>query len=303
MAAPGQGAPGQPPWHASAQPWLSPWQPEKTKKYWEQFLVKNHFLFTKLFSHFIIIFYFVNVACFHAKLYRVRRLPQGRQPNLWRHLTRFDSTTKWKNRHRLVIHAPMGIGASFWWRDAFHYTVPHQPFRNREETLESGNLFSDSWNSASVPLSHLLNIAKQMLKTLLELRQMKCVIDRENIWRNDAILFPIIHFLNLQSLHPNKLMLFWTRYRLVRIACSHARYVWLRRSLKGHSAVVNWSNHTLDVRTTMLDERLTNLITLSMDASRCKNVLGKSGRFICKDLSNCRIQLAQTQLHARWIDF
>ena len=39
----------------------------------------------------------------------------------------------------------MGIGASFW-RDA----LPHQPVRIKEETLESGNLFSGSWISASV---------------------------------------------------------------------------------------------------------------------------------------------------------
>ena len=42
----------------------------------------------------------------------------------------------------------MSIGASFWWRDA----LPHQPVRIKEETLDSGNLFSGSWISASVPL-------------------------------------------------------------------------------------------------------------------------------------------------------
>ena len=41
----------------------------------------------------------------------------------------------------------MGIGASFWWQDA----LPHQPVWIREETLESGNPFSSSWISASVP--------------------------------------------------------------------------------------------------------------------------------------------------------
>ena len=46
----------------------------------------------------IIIIYFENVAFFQAK---IRRLPQGKQPNLWRH---FDSTTKLKNRHQPVIH-------------------------------------------------------------------------------------------------------------------------------------------------------------------------------------------------------
>ena len=32
VAAPGQGAPGQPPWHASAPPWLSPWLGEIANK-------------------------------------------------------------------------------------------------------------------------------------------------------------------------------------------------------------------------------------------------------------------------------
>ena len=44
----------------------------------------------------------------------------------------------------------MGIGASFWWWDA----LPHQPAGIREETLESGNLFSGSWFSASANLFH-----------------------------------------------------------------------------------------------------------------------------------------------------
>ena len=37
-----------------------------------------------------------------------------------------------------VSYPPMGIGSRFWWRDA----LPHQPVGIREETLESGNLFS-----------------------------------------------------------------------------------------------------------------------------------------------------------------
>ena len=123
VAAPGQGAPGQPPWHASAPPWLSPWQPEKTKKYCEQFLIKNNFLFTKLFSHFIIIFYFVNIACFHAKLgsYVCPRVDNQTSGDTLQDLTQPHVE---KSPYRPGIHAPMGIGASFWWRDAFHCSTP-----------------------------------------------------------------------------------------------------------------------------------------------------------------------------------
>ena len=49
----------------------------------------------------------------------------------------------------------MGIGASFWWRDA----LPHQPVRIREETLESGNIFSGGWISTSVWIR--LNVYQQ----------------------------------------------------------------------------------------------------------------------------------------------
>ena len=59
---------------------------------------------------------------------RVRCLPQGRQSNLRWHF-RVNSTTKCKSRH--------GIGAD--------------QLRIREETLESGNPFSGSWISASIP--------------------------------------------------------------------------------------------------------------------------------------------------------
>ena len=56
-------------------------------------------------------------------------MPQGRLTNLWQHITRFDSP---------LSYPPMGIGASFWWRDV----LPYQPVWIREETLESENLFS-----------------------------------------------------------------------------------------------------------------------------------------------------------------
>ena len=61
-------------------------------------------------------------------------------------------TTKWENCHKLVSYPPvsyplMGIGASFWWRDAHS----HQPVWIMEETLESGNLFSNSSISVSLP--------------------------------------------------------------------------------------------------------------------------------------------------------
>ena len=48
----------------------------------------------------VIIFYFE--CCFLPA--RAGSLPQGRQPNLCQHLTRFNSTTKRKNRHQPVIH-------------------------------------------------------------------------------------------------------------------------------------------------------------------------------------------------------
>ena len=45
----------------------------------------------------IIIFYFENVTFFHTKLRSdICGLPPGRQLNLWRHLTRFNSTTSGK---------------------------------------------------------------------------------------------------------------------------------------------------------------------------------------------------------------
>ena len=64
----------------------------------------------------IIIFYFENVAFFHAKLgSNVCPSPQGRQvrqPNLWRHFTRFNSTTKY-TKYNSIISTFLQINASF----------------------------------------------------------------------------------------------------------------------------------------------------------------------------------------------
>ena len=47
----------------------------------------------------------------------------------------------------------MGIVASFLWPDAFHGI---NQLQISEDTLESGNLFSGGWISASVPYKILL---------------------------------------------------------------------------------------------------------------------------------------------------
>ena len=85
----------------------------------------------------IIIFYFENVAFFHAKLGsdvcpRVDNQTSGN--------TLQDLTRPLMEKSLSASYPPMDIGASFWWRDA----LPHQPVWIREETLESGNLFSGS---------------------------------------------------------------------------------------------------------------------------------------------------------------
>ena len=91
-------------------------------------------------QHFIIIIlYFENVTFFHAKLGsdvcpRVDNQTSGD--------TLEDLTRPLVEKSPLASYPPMGIEASFWWRDA----LPHQPVRIREESLESGNLFSGSWN-------------------------------------------------------------------------------------------------------------------------------------------------------------
>ena len=89
----------------------------------------------------------------------VKHLPQGTQPNLWRHFTRFDFDHL-VEKSPSASYPPTGIGASFWWRDA----LPNQPARIREETLESGNLFSGSWISAFVPLYIDIRCKKNLTK-------------------------------------------------------------------------------------------------------------------------------------------
>ena len=79
----------------------------------------------------IIILYFENVAFFHAKL-GLDVCP--RVDNQTSDDTLQDLTQPLVEESLSVSYPPMGIGASFWWRDAMI----------REETLESGNLFSGS---------------------------------------------------------------------------------------------------------------------------------------------------------------
>ena len=98
-----------------------------------------------LVSSDIIIFYFENVAFFHAKLgSAIRPRVDNRTSGVT--LQDFNSTISGKMAisQLSTTHAN---GASFRWQDA----LPHQPVRIREETLESGNFFSGSWIFASVP--------------------------------------------------------------------------------------------------------------------------------------------------------
>ena len=90
---------------------------------------------------------FENVTLFHDKL-GLDVCPRG--DNQTSGDTLQDSTWRLVEKSPSA-DPPMDIGASFWWQDA----LPHQPVRNREETLESGNLFSGSWISASVPPPYL----------------------------------------------------------------------------------------------------------------------------------------------------
>ena len=85
-----------------------------------------------------IIIYFENVAFFHAKL-GLEVCP--RVDNQTSGDTLQDLTRPLVEKSPSASYTPMGIEASFWWRDA----LPHQPVRIREETLESGNLLSGSW--------------------------------------------------------------------------------------------------------------------------------------------------------------
>ena len=78
---------------------------------------------------------------------RVICLPQGRQSNLWWHFTRVNLTTS----GNIAISQ---LSTHRYWSEFFLVAgclSSHQPTRIREETLESGNLFSGSWISASVP--------------------------------------------------------------------------------------------------------------------------------------------------------
>ena len=98
-----------------------------------------------------IVFYFENVAFFHTKLRSdvCPRVDNQFEPNLWWwHFTRY-LTRPLVEKSPSASYPPTGFGASFWWQDA----LSHQLVRIREETLESVNLFSDSWISASVPIS------------------------------------------------------------------------------------------------------------------------------------------------------
>ena len=95
-----------------------------------------------MLSTWLIIFYFENLAFFNT--------PHSPQvcgvdnQTFGDNLKDFNWTIVEKSPS--ALNPPMGIEANFWWRDA----LSHQPVRIKEETLESGNLFSVSWISASV---------------------------------------------------------------------------------------------------------------------------------------------------------
>ena len=86
----------------------------------------------------IVIFYFENVAFFHAKLgsdvcTTFEPLVTLNSGDI--NVTRYSITSK-----KIAISqlSSTSIGASFWWWDA----LLHEPVRIREETFESGNLLS-----------------------------------------------------------------------------------------------------------------------------------------------------------------
>ena len=85
----------------------------------------------------IIIFYFENIVFF---LYKLGSDVCPRVDNKTSGNTLQDLTRPLEEKSPSASYPPMGIGASFWWWDAH----PNQPVRIREETLESGNLFSGS---------------------------------------------------------------------------------------------------------------------------------------------------------------
>ena len=89
--------------------------------------------------HIIIILYFENFAFFHAKLGSDVRPRVDNQTS--GDTTRFNSTTKWKNRHHPVIH-PWVLERVL--VAGYGDDLPHQLVRIIEETLVSGNLFSCS---------------------------------------------------------------------------------------------------------------------------------------------------------------
>ena len=108
---------------------------------------------------FIIIFYFENVAFYQAKLGldvcpRVDNQTSGE--------TLQDLTRPLAEKSPSAIYPPKGFGTSFWWWDA----IPHQPVGIREKTLESGNLFSGSWISASVPLWFIFHVTSCVFSSL-----------------------------------------------------------------------------------------------------------------------------------------
>ena len=85
---------------------------------------------------------------------RIGRLPQGGQtkPLVTLHKIQLDHRVE---KSSSASYPPIDVEASFSWRDA----LPHQPVRIRKESLESGNLFSGSWISASVPPILLLTFS------------------------------------------------------------------------------------------------------------------------------------------------
>ena len=104
----------------------------------------------------IIISYFENLVFFHAKIGsdvcpRVDNQTSGDTlQNLTWPLSGKISISQLSTHGFVIIYKSKYLNflvsfslASFWWHDV----LPYQPVRIREETLESGNLFSSSWIS------------------------------------------------------------------------------------------------------------------------------------------------------------
>ena len=126
-------------------------------------------------------------------------------------------------------YPPMGIEASVWWWDV----LPHQPVLIREDTLESGNLFSSSWISTSVPYIIIKSTCKNYLDSqlayynwprltvfislLLYLIIILIFVNfhlllYNNSWITKFILklsFKSNLFMNSVSVYPNPMILFW----------------------------------------------------------------------------------------------